>query len=153
HRLVQMVARARSEANGSAQEAIKRLMARLVTAYPEIGFSDPQSWPLCAKLTPHLVAVRNASPNVASNIAGWSMLLNDAGGYFHRRGVYSQALLFLRDALAISEKVLGPEHRGTAASLVNLAELLEAQGDLMGARPLFERALAIFEALGPEHPD
>ena len=31
--------------------------------------------------------------------------------------------------------------------------MLHAQGDLAGARPLFERALAIHEkALGPEHP-
>ena len=42
----------------------------------------------------------------------------------------------------------------TATSLNNLALLLQAQGDLAGARPLFERALAIREkALGPEHPD
>ena len=39
-------------------------------------------------------------------------------------------------------------------SLNNLAVLLQAQGDLAGARPLFERALAIHEkALGPEHPE
>jgi len=32
--------------------------------------------------------------------------------------------------------------------------LLQAQGDLAGARPLFERTLAIREkALGPEHPN
>jgi Tetratricopeptide repeat len=50
--------------------------------------------------------------------------------------------------------VLGPEHPNTAQSLNNLAVLLQAQGDLTGARPLFERALAIYEkALGPEHPD
>jgi tetratricopeptide (TPR) repeat protein len=54
---------------------------------------------------------------------------------------------------AIREKVLGPEHRHTATSLNNLAYLLQAQGDLAGARPLFERALAINEkAFGPEHP-
>ena len=35
----------------------------------------------------------------------------------------------------------------------NLAGLLRDQGDLAGARPLFERALAIREkVLGPEHP-
>jgi len=50
--------------------------------------------------------------------------------------------------------VLGPEHPNTATSLHNLAYLLQAQGDLAGARPLFERALAIREkVLGPEHPD
>jgi hypothetical protein len=50
--------------------------------------------------------------------------------------------------------VLGPEHPGTAISLDNLALLLSDQGDLAGARPLYERALAIREkVLGPEHPD
>jgi Tetratricopeptide repeat len=40
-------------------------------------------------------------------------------------------------ALAIREKVLGPEHPDTATSLSNLGGTLEAQGDLIGARPLF----------------
>jgi Tfp pilus assembly protein PilF len=44
--------------------------------------------------------------------------------------------------VAIREKVLGPEHPDTAVSLSNLAILLQAQGDLAGARPLYERALA-----------
>ena len=44
-------------------------------------------------------------------------------------------------------------HRPWASGLNNLARLLEAQGDLAAARPLYERALAILEkALGPEHP-
>jgi Tfp pilus assembly protein PilF len=47
--------------------------------------------------------------------------------------------------LAICEKALGPEHAHTAASLNNLGHLLKEQGDLAGARPLFERALAIYE--------
>ena len=43
---------------------------------------------------------------------------------------------------------------GTAASLGGLAGVLERQGDLAGARPLCERALAIREkVLGAEHPD
>jgi Flp pilus assembly protein TadD len=50
--------------------------------------------------------------------------------------------------------VLGAEHRHTASSLNNLAVVLKAQGDLAGARPLHERALAIREkVLGAEHPD
>ena len=42
HRLVQAVARARSEEHGSAQDAIARLISRLVAIYPEEGYSDPQ---------------------------------------------------------------------------------------------------------------
>jgi len=61
---------------------------------------------------------------------------------------------FLERALAIQEKVLGPEHSTTATSLNNLARLLHDQGDLTRARSLYERALAIDEkVLGPEHPD
>jgi hypothetical protein len=38
-------------------------------------------------------------------------------------------------------------------SLNNLANLLQAQGDLAAAHLLFKRALAIFEkAFGPDHP-
>ena len=46
---------------------------------------------------------------------------------------------------------LVPKH---AASLNTLAALLQEQGALAAARPLYERALAIREkVLGPEHPD
>jgi tetratricopeptide (TPR) repeat protein len=150
HRLVQAVARTRSEANGAAQDAVQRLTARLVAIYPEQeeAARNPQSWPLCARLTPHLLVRRG--PDDASV----SDLLDRAGSYFFGRAAYSQAEPLLRGALAIREKVLGPEHPDKASSLNNLASLLlEAQGDLAGARPLYERALAIREkVLGPEHP-
>ena len=147
HRLVQAVARARSEANDSAQDAIEKLIARLTASYPEDGYDNPQSWPLCAKLTPHLLTRRGADdPSVFR-------LLGRIGEYFHGRAAYSQAAPLLRDALANCEKTLGPEHRDTAGSLNKLANVLRAQGDLAGARPLFERALAVYEkALGPEDP-
>jgi tetratricopeptide (TPR) repeat protein len=46
------------------------------------------------------------------------------------------------------------DHPQTARSLDNLASLLQQQGNLTGARRLFERALAINEsALSPEHPN
>jgi hypothetical protein len=46
---------ARSKATGSGQDAIRRLAARLLAIYPEDGISNPQSWPLSAKLEPHLL--------------------------------------------------------------------------------------------------
>jgi tetratricopeptide (TPR) repeat protein len=50
--------------------------------------------------------------------------------------------------------VLGAEHPDTATTLNNLALLFKSQGDYDGARPLYERALAIYEkVLGAEHPD
>jgi hypothetical protein len=48
---------------------------------------------------------------------------------------------------------MGPEHLQTSTIVNNLAALYQAQGDLAGARLLFERALAITENVrGPEHP-
>ena len=84
-----------------------------------------------------------------------SYLLDRLGSYRQGAlGAYASARPLFERALAIREKALGPDHPDTAASLNNLAVLLQAQGDLAAARPLYERALAICEkALGPDHPD
>jgi hypothetical protein len=72
-------------------------------------------------------------------VSNWTASsLRDQGGLDAARPVFERAL-------AISEKVLGPEHPHTAVSLNDLAFSLRDQGDLAGARPLFERALAIHE--------
>ena len=72
----------------------------------------------------------------------------------HGQGLYAKAEPFLQRALAIREKVLGPEHPDTANSLNNLAGLNYSQGLYAKAEPLYQRALSIREkALGPEHPD
>jgi tetratricopeptide (TPR) repeat protein len=153
HRLVQAVARARSETNHSAQSAIRRLIARLVEIYPAEGDSYPQLWPVCAQLTPHLLALREACHFNVLTAPGSANLLDRAGSYLSGRGAYSQAVPLARDALEIREVLLGPEHTATATSLSNLAILLRRQGELTSARPLFERALVIREnVLGREHP-
>ena len=80
HRLVQAVAIARSEAKGSAQDAKGRLIARLGAIYPEDEPSkDPNLWPLCSQLTPHLLALREARSDAASDITDWANLLDRAG--------------------------------------------------------------------------
>ena len=66
----------------------------------------------------------------------------DLHGRQNGQGDFAGARPLIERAVAIREKVLGPEHPDTAVSLSNLAILLQAQGDLAGARPLYERALA-----------
>src|SRR5262249_53001022 len=156
HRLVQAVARARSEINGSALGAVERLTARLLAIYPKKSF-DHRSWPLCAQLTPHVLALRDVCADVTSDIADWPTLLNEAGAallnvvgdYFLGRAAYSQAEQLFRDALAIYEKVLGPEHPDTARSLEHLARLLGPQGNLAAERPLYQRADDLREGARP----
>jgi CHAT domain-containing protein/tetratricopeptide (TPR) repeat protein len=56
--------------------------------------------------------------------------------------------------LAIREHSLGPKHPEVAATLNNLAVLLDFTGRYGEAEPLARRALSIRErVLGPEHPD
>jgi len=153
HRLVQAVARAPSEANGSIQHAVERLIAQLKVIYPEES-KVARSWSLCAQFTPHLLALRDTGSNNVSVFPGWPDCLERAVGYFYGRGACSQAVPLARDALGIRERALGPEHPETVRSLGLLAVVLHGAGDLAGARPFYERALAIREkALGSEHPE
>ena len=62
-------------------------------------------------------------------------------------------LSYLTRALAIRERVLGPDHPDTSHSLNNLAALYQAQGKYEQAEPLYQRALTIYtRAFGPQHP-
>jgi tetratricopeptide (TPR) repeat protein len=154
HRLVQAVVRARSNANANAQHAARRVLERLAATYPGDGNINAASWPRCASLTPHLLAIC-AAPEIGEGTqARRANLLTRAGDYFYGRGAYAAARPCYEGALAIHEAIRGPAHPSTAKSLNKLAPLLQTLGDLAGARALYERALEIREhALGPEHAD
>ncbi len=84
-------------------------------------------------------------------LAGW---LHVEGGVLRRMGKLPEAKATLERALAIREKVLGPDHLDVAATRINLGTVLEEMGDYPNARAHLERALAMREkALGPDHPD
>jgi tetratricopeptide (TPR) repeat protein len=76
----------------------------------------------------------------------WMVLLESNGDYAGAQPLYERAL-------AASERVLGPDHPATLASVANLAIFLHGKCDNVGAQPLYERALAASErVLGPDHP-
>jgi tetratricopeptide (TPR) repeat protein len=150
--LEEVVAELRTFALKRRDEAHRALIAALEAVYPLEGYSDPASWPRCATLTPHVVVI--SETEIADAETTRADLLDRAGKYCFGRATFSSARPLYERALAIHEKVLGPEHPDTATSISELAFLLHHQKDLAGARPLFERALAIREKmLGPEHPD
>ena len=74
HRLVQVVARLRSDA---VQGSFKRVITRLEAIYPADGYNNPDSWPSCAELTPHLLAGCEAA--VAAANTNCAELLDRAG--------------------------------------------------------------------------
>ena len=64
------------------------------------------------------------------------------------------ALADARESVEVREQFFGPDHHDTAIGLENLAGLLRDQGAYEKARPLYERALRIWETtLGPDHTD
>ena len=66
---------------------------------------------------------------------------------------YKEATAIAEKALAVAERVLGPEHPDTLTNVNLLATLYQAQGRYSEADPLFMRVLADRErVLGPEHP-
>jgi tetratricopeptide (TPR) repeat protein len=155
HRLVRRVAAERRV--GDARERAQRaLMEAVAAVYPQEARNDPKTWPPARRLDGHaLVMVGGDAVPPAGAEERASGLLNGLASYRHCvLAAYAQARPLYERALAIKEKVLGPDHPATALSLNNLALLLADQGDLAGARQLHERALAIREkALGAGHPD
>jgi tetratricopeptide (TPR) repeat protein len=150
HRLVQAVARARSEAKGNAQGAAARLIARLAAIYPNDGGATAESWRSCAALSPHLPAAASETTTPEQ----WSDLLDRVGVFIFELRAYARAASLLHEALAIRERTLGPEHPDVARTLGALARLHHARGEHAEAGALHKRALAIYEkAFGAEHPD
>ena len=69
-------------------------------------------------------------------------------------GRYAAAEPLLKRALAIDEKVRGPNHQLTAITLNNLGELFRLQGRFPEAEISYKRAVAIdVQTLGQDHPD
>jgi CHAT domain-containing protein/Flp pilus assembly protein TadD len=80
--------------------------------------------------------------------------LYSQGIQLYQVGKYDQAINKNKEALAIRERVLGPEHPDVATALNNLAELYQTTSRYAEAELLYKRALAIDEkVLGPEHHD
>ena len=154
HRLVRQVAAARRDGE-PREEAQRALVEAFAAVYPAGVFNDPTTWPRARRLDAIALAlVGNAATLPRGVDEQASYILDRLASYRHGAlAAYAAARPLFERALAIREKVLGPEHPDTATSLNNLAGLLQAQGEFAAARPLFERALAREKVLGPEHPD
>lgn len=71
---------------------------------------------------------------------------------YQRENKLVEALPLRKRALAVAEKIGGPDHPEVAEALNGLAELYQAQGNYAEAAPLYERAIAIRQTrFGPNH--
>lgn len=80
--------------------------------------------------------------------------LFDEAGSLRQKGKYNDALSPAERAVAIRERLLGPDHTSVADALHLVAVILDDKHDYAKAEAPNLRALAIREkALGPDHPD
>ncbi|HRQ41353.1 MAG TPA: FxSxx-COOH system tetratricopeptide repeat protein, partial [Chloroflexota bacterium] len=151
HRLVQRVAR-QQMGEERARQWVESAVNLLVKAWPFKQY-DMTTWETSRVLLPHLQTISDLAAEYSVETENTALLNSHADFYLDYVGNLMAARPYSERALSIREKVLGPEHPHTAASLNNLGALLQTIGDYQGARPYYERALSIYEkVLGPEHP-
>jgi CHAT domain-containing protein/Tfp pilus assembly protein PilF len=93
-----------------------------------------------------------AAPAAADDLGRARDLDAQAAAAF-RDGRFAEGVTRAREALAIREQALGPDHLDVAQSLDTLAVLLRRAGDYGAALPAQRRTVAIREkALGPDDP-
>ncbi len=79
--------------------------------------------------------------------------LNEAGVMAQSRGDYDDAVVLLRQSLAIRESLYGEHHSLVAISLRDVANVLSDAGRMTEAEPLLSRAESILRSLSPDgHP-
>lgn len=146
HRLISAFARGVTK-EVKAQEDVERVLSQEAWKIYKAGFPS-----LLFAWQTHLRFVTDIAQEREDKQAANLCTLLDC--HLARIGDYRGARIYSERALAIREKVLGPEHPDMAWSLNNLALLLRRQSDYAAAHSLYERALAIREkVLGAEHPD
>ena len=152
HRLVQTVIRDRLSDDEKKQWLAATI--NVVNAAFPFDSDDVRIWPRCTQLLSHAQSVIAWAVETTTEVTGLGRLLNQMGLYFMGRAEYVSAELLYRRALAIAERSLGPDHPNVAASLNNLAQLLQTTNRLTEVEPLMRRALEIEErSLGPDHPN
>jgi tetratricopeptide (TPR) repeat protein len=153
HRLVQVATRDRLARGGDEAKWAEAAVELVNNAFP-FKLDMVETWNPSARLLPHALAATGHSERLGVALESTDRLLNQAGLYLKNRGQLGEAGQALKRALAIAEKVYGPDHPEVAIRASNIGGILKAQGDLPGALLYTQRALAIDEKVyGPDHPN
>ena len=100
HRLVQEVMRGRLKELGEHENGAALATELVADAFPggDIGPGDVRTWPACARLMPHALAVFDDAPDIGETPFKISLLLNQTALHYQSRAAYAQAELLLRRA-------------------------------------------------------
>jgi tetratricopeptide (TPR) repeat protein len=139
----------RSQLSEAAQvEFATEALRLLAEAFPrEPG--DPDSWPDCARLLPHVMSAVNAAIPLAIREPALGDLLQRAGAYVHRLGFLRQAADLYERAVTARELRGNQKDARIAESLSSLGRLeFHREGGLDKAESLLLRSLDILRNAG-----
>lgn len=147
HRLVQVILLDRLTAQERQPLAAQALLA-VAAAFPEV---DLQNWPLCDLLLPHALHVTQHVEGHEITRVEAGQLLTKIGIYLREHSRYHEAEHYFQQALALCERLCGPDDSEVAVILSRFAGLYQYQGKYEAAVAFCQRAIAIF-ARFPTHP-
>jgi tetratricopeptide (TPR) repeat protein len=153
HRLVQYSTKKWLELCSELEEWKARYATMMDSSYPVAQYDN---WKVLHALFPHVQAAVDCRPGEgeAKALESWASVLSKAAWYANAIGQHEVAKEMVRSGLEVREKVLGPEHLDTLASMSNLALVLNSQGKYKEAEAMNRETLERRErVLGPEHPD
>jgi tetratricopeptide (TPR) repeat protein len=149
HRLVQLAVR--------ASLPPQRQAAWVATAFALLERAVPadvqrvESWPECAELAPHVLAVAAHVQDAATAGGDAGRVLLRTGRYLTELGAFAPAADLLRMAVAALRQAVGPDDCELGVAYRCLALALYRQADLDPALEMVNRAIEIHRS-GPEGP-
>ena len=121
HRLVQAVTFDRLSEEQRKEWAVAALEV-VNKAFP-FDADDARTWPVCAQLGAHAVQAVKHAEKLQVGMESTARLLNQLGTYSYGRAQLDQAKDYFERALAIYEKVYGPEHPDVAREAANIGTI------------------------------
>ncbi|KAH8728115.1 hypothetical protein GQ44DRAFT_647501 [Phaeosphaeriaceae sp. PMI808] len=113
-----------------------------------------EDWAYCQQLFPHIEPLFESEPTTDEMLTVWAQVATNMANYLYNRGNYQTGKKLATRAVSAREKLLGPDHEATLASLDILAWMLRAEGSYEEALQLFQRTLAVrSRVLGQDHKE
>ena len=136
HRLVADVVRDGMDPEARRAGTLAAVRA-LNAAFPAVEYG---TWDVCARLLPHVLALREAVSREGIIDPGASRMLGRVANYLWRQGKYMQSEPIFQEALLMCRALYGNYHREVATALNNLGVLLGSLGQRGEAATALEEA-------------